>query len=289
MRSPRPHRADLHTHTTASDGRLDPVALVQKAHRAGLEALAITDHDSVDGYHAARAEAEALGITLVPGVELAAWVPTPRRLEGVHLLGYGFDPDTPVLKRAFARFRAERVTRAQRMVEKLAAAGAPVSFERVQAIAGDGVIARPHLAEALVEAGHVPTPGQAFAQYLGRDGAAFVPKNEAGPEETIGLVHEAGGLAVLAHPGPYLSPAVFRALLKAGLDGVEVVHPSHGLGVERYWRATAQRHGLIMTGGSDYHGRKPVEAERFGQMTVPLAWAERLLAPRAEASLQGAA
>jgi 3',5'-nucleoside bisphosphate phosphatase len=271
-------RADLHTHTTASDGRLAPAALVRKAHAAGLAALSITDHDTVDAYAEAQPVADELGLDLVPGVELSANVGG----RDVHLLGYGFDLGDTALRAHLARYRAERVGRAEAIVARLDALGHPVPMARVREIAGGGVIARPHLARAIVEAGHAETTQDAFARFLGEDAPAFVPKGTAGPEELVALVHGAGGVVVLAHPAEFVSLDLLARLLAAGLDGVETVHPMHGDGLTKHWRAAARRHGLLETGGSDYHGFHEADEARFGAFTVP-AYRVRPLRRAAEA------
>lgn len=258
-------RADLHTHTTASDGRFAPADLVRKAHAAGLAALSITDHDTIEAYDEALPAAEELGLDLVPGVELSANVGG----RDVHLLGYGFDLEDAALRAHLARYQAERVGRAEAIVAKLDALGHPVSMARVREIAGGGVIARPHLARAIVEAGHAETTQDAFARFLGEDAPAFVPKGTAGPEELIALVHDAGGVVSLAHPAEFVSLDLLARLLKAGLDGIETVHPMHGAGLTRHWRAAARRRGLFETGGSDYHGFSEFDEARFGAFTVP--------------------
>lgn len=270
-------RADLHTHTTASDGRLAPAELVRKAHAAGLAALSITDHDTVGAYEEAKPAAEELGIELIPGVELSANVGG----RDVHLLGYGFDLENEPLRAHLARYRAERVRRAEAIVAKLGALGHPVSIERVREIAGGGVIARPHVARALVEAGHVEAVQDAFARFLGADAPAFVPKGTAGPEELVALVHDAGGVVALAHPAEFVSLDLLARLLRAGLDGIETVHPMHGDGLTKRWRAVARRHGLFETGGSDYHGFHEADEARFGAYTVP-AYRVRALRRAAE-------
>lgn len=258
-------RADLHTHTTASDGRLAPADLVRKAHAHGLAALSITDHDSVDAYPEAQPVADELGIDLIPGVELSANV----NGRDVHLLGYGFDLENEALGTHLARYQAERRERAQLIIDKLAAIGRPVSLDRVLEISGGGVVVRPHIARALVDAGHAETMQSAFAQYIGDDGPAFVPKGTAGPGELTSLVHDAGGVCVLAHPAEFITLDLLAQLLKAGLDGIEVIHPMHGDGLTKRWRATARRHGLFETGGSDYHGYSEYDEARFGHYTVP--------------------
>ncbi len=258
--------ADLHAHTDRSDGRLSPPGLVQKAALRGLAALAITDHDSVDGLALAAPAAKEYGVRLVPGVELSANVGG----QDVHLLGYGFDPRDGGLRAHLARYRAERLDRAEAIVARLADLGAPVRMERVLRHAGAGAVGRPHVARALVEARHVPTTGQAFARYLGDDAPAFVAKGNASPAELIGLVHAAGGVCVLAHPGLWTPDALADELVRAGLDGVETVHPAHDADMQAHWEAFAAARGLLTTGGSDYHGFRPEEEERFGSFGVPV-------------------
>lgn len=265
-------RADLHTHTTASDGRLSPPGLVEKAALRGLAALSITDHDTIAAYPTARLAAERYGIELIPGVELSA----PIEGHDVHLLGYGFDLAHAGLRAHLARYRTQRLERAEEMVARLGALGAPVALDRVLTLAGGGAVGRPHVARALLEAGHVETVQDAFVRFLGDGGPAAVPKGTASPEELIALVHDAGGVCVLAHPGAWITPDVFARLLAAGLDGVEVIHPAHDEVLVEYWRIVARRHGLIETGGSDYHGFREDEEERFGAYTVPAAALERL-------------
>lgn len=265
-------RADLHTHTTCSDGRLSPPGLVEKAALRGLAALAITDHDSVEAYPLAQAAADRFGITLVPGVELSANVDGAD----VHLLGYGFDPADAGLRAHLARYRQERLERAREIVARLAALGRVVELERVLTLAGQGAVGRPHVARALVEAGHVETVQEAFERYLGNDAPAFVPKGTATPEELIGLIHAAGGVAVLAHPGHWTREATVRRLVEAGLDGIETVHPAHDENLVGYWQGMAVRYDLLQTGGSDYHGFRELDEERFGAYTVPVERLTRL-------------
>lgn len=265
-------RADLHTHTTASDGRLSPPGLVEKAALRGLAALSITDHDTLAAYPTARLAAERHGLELVPGVELSV------RAEGrdVHLLGYGFDLEHEGLRAHLARYRAERQRRAEEIVARLGMLGVPVSLGHVLALAEGGAVGRPHVARALLEAGHVGSVQEAFARFLGEGGPAAVPKGAATPEEAITLLHEAGGVCVLAHPGTSITPKVLAHLLEAGLDGIEVVHPVHDEALEAYWRDVARRHGLLETGGSDYHGFREEEEARFGTYTVPAGVVPRL-------------
>ncbi len=266
-------RADLHTHTTASDGRLSPPGLVEKAHLRGLAVLSITDHDTLAAYPTATLAAERYGIDLLPGVELSANVGGAD----VHLLGYGFDLGDAGLRDHLARYRAERHERAEEIVGRLRALGHPVELERVLALTQGGTVGRPHIARALVEAGHAETVQGAFARYIGDGAPAFVPKGKATAEELVALVHAAGGVCVLAHPGSWVQVRFAERLAAAGLDGIETVHPAHDDDLREHWRAVARRLGLLETGGSDYHGFNPRDDERFGQYTVPV---ERAVALR---------
>lgn len=265
-------RADLHTHTTASDGRLSPPGLVQKAHLRGLAALSITDHDTLAAYPTATLAAEKAGIELIPGVELSANV----HGHDVHLLGYGFDLADAGLRAHLARYREERVGRAREMVDRVTALGYPVAWERVLEIAGGGAIGRPHVARAIVEAGHAETIQGAFAAFIGDDAPAFVPKGTATPEELIALLHAAGGVCAIAHPATFVRVALVERLVSAGLDAIETVHPAHDADLQAYWRGIAHRFGLIETGGSDYHGFGEHDDERFGTYTVPAGRVRRL-------------
>ncbi len=275
-------RADLHTHTTASDGRLSPPGLVEKAHLRRIAVLSITDHDTLGAYPTAALAAERYGVELIPGVELSANVDG----DDVHLLGYGFDLGDEGLRAHLARYRDERHARASEIVDRLAALGRPVRLERVLEIAAGGAVGRPHIARALVEAGHAQTLQGAFTLYLGDGGPAFVPKGRASAEELIALVHAAGGVCVLAHPGTWVEVRFVERLVADGLDGVETVHPAHDDGLREHWRAVARRFGLLETGGSDYHGFGERDDERFGAYTVP---AERAAPLRREGTAEGLA
>jgi hypothetical protein len=253
---------DLHAHTLYSDGLLTPEAVVAHALERSLAALAITDHDSVEAVEPARLAAGS-ALELVPGIEVSS------SLDGMdlHILGYYLDPGDAELRGALARFRDERLHRAQSMVERLDALGAPVDFDEVVELAGPGVVGRPHVAEALLRAGHVETVDEAFRRFLGARGAAFVPRPAFHPERAIALIHAAGGVSVLAHPGSSVSDLVIEQLATAGLRGIEVWHPQHGAAAVRRFHALARRLGLLETGGSDYHGW-PRGAE-LGELPVP--------------------
>ncbi len=265
-------RADLHTHTHCSDGKLSPAALVAKARAFGLSALAVTDHDCIDGLAEAMAEGVACGLEVLTGVELSVTVEAVE----IHLLGYGFDPHHPGLCAYLAQFRQRRMERGAAMVDRLQALGVPLPFEAVTAQSGEGVLGRPHVARALVAHGLVSTYEDAFVRYLQDGGPAFVPKPLFPAREALDLLHEAGGLGVLAHPGHWTSDRVVMQLIREGLDGIETIHPAHDDMLTRYYQRLAREFLLLETGGSDYHGFQAVEEERLGAFSIPYPQYEKV-------------
>jgi predicted metal-dependent phosphoesterase TrpH len=255
-------RVDLHTHTVFSDGLLTPEALVGLATESGLSAIAITDHDSVDGIAAARA---AAGPTLevVPGIEIS----TSLGGSDLHVLGYYVDPTHAGLAARLRKFGEERLERVHAIVERLASLGASVSLDAVMESAGPGVVGRPHVAAALVRAGLAEDQDDAFRRFLGPRARAYVPRPALHPREAVALIDAAGGVSALAHGGSHVSDATIEELAGAGLDGVEVWHPQHGPTLIKRYRALATRLGLLETGGSDFHG--PGRGAALGEMPVP--------------------
>ncbi|GGU52971.1 PHP domain-containing protein [Streptomyces lavendofoliae] len=263
-------RIDLHTHSTASDGTDTPAGLVRAAAAAGLDVVALTDHDTTRGHAEAVAALADLDreITLVTGAELSC------RIDGVgmHMLAYLFDPEHPELARERELVRDDRVPRARGMVAKLRELGVDVTWERVAAIAGDGSVGRPHIAEALVELGVVPTVSDAFTpQWLADGGRAYVEKHELDPFTAIRLVKAAGGVTVFAHPGAAkrgrtVPEPVIAELAAYGLDGIEVDHMDHDEPTRARLRGLAADLGLLTTGSSDYHGTR--KTCRLGDFTT---------------------
>lgn len=247
-------RIDLHTHSTASDGTTTPGALVRQARAAGLDVVALTDHDTTDG-HAAAAGALPVGLSLVRGAEISC------RGGGVslHLLAYLFDAENRALANALDGLRESRVGRAERMVRMLERDGIGVSWEQVRALAG-GVVGRPHVAQALVAAGKVASVSEAFTpDWIGTHGRYWAPKLELDVVETISLVRAAGGVTVFAHPaatarGRTVDDDVIALMAQAGLAGLEVDHVDHTEAARRHLRGLAAELGLFTTGGSDFHG-----------------------------------
>lgn len=264
--------ADLHTHTTCSDGQLEPQALLDAAAQRGIHVLAITDHDTLAGWDAVH-HAAAGGLELIPGVELSVTVGEQE----IHLLGYGFDPDHVGLRSHLDWFAEARRTRVQQMVDKLQALGVDIAFEDVQQGAGGATaIGRPHVAAALAAANHVDSHDDAFERYLSREGPAFVSKPAFPVRDALDLLHAAGGIGVLAHPGHWTSGRLLHQLDRAGLDGIEVWHPSHDASLIAYYERLTRDYGLVATGGSDYHGRGPEDAAQFGTCGLSCAAWKRL-------------
>ena len=262
---------DLHTHSTASDGTLSPEALVELAAERGLSAIAITDHDTVAGVAPAQERGDALGVEVIPAVELGA------SLDGVgeiHLLGYFIDIKNKTLRDRLAWLRDERRSRGRKIVERLNDMGVSISVEQVVGIAQGGSVGRPHIARALVENGHVASMKEAFERYLKSTGPAYVKRELLSAGDAIGLVREAGGVAVLAHPCTLGRkdgelPTIIQSLMAHGLRGIEVFYSQHTSEQVRQYEELAQRFGLLVTGGSDFHGaNKPEIALGRGHTTM---------------------
>jgi predicted metal-dependent phosphoesterase TrpH len=273
-------RIDLHAHSTASDGTDSPEGLVIAAAKAGLDVVAITDHDTTAGW-APAAEAVPPGLTLVPGAELSTVSVDPRtgRRVSVHMLAYLFDPLSGALVTEQSRLRAERRTRLRAMAERMADDGLPVDPDEVMdALPADAPAGRPHLAQALVRAGTVVDVNQAFAEYLGNGRGYYLPREDTPVEAAIDMIANAGGVTVIAHPfarsrGSIITPEVLAELAARGMTGVEVDHPNHDEKTRAELRGLAGELGLVRTGSSDYHGTNksiPIGAET----THPDAFAE---------------
>lgn len=259
---------DLHTHSTASDGTQTPAVLVERAVEAGLGTVALTDHDTTLGWGEAAQAARAAGIALVPGIEISC----ARDRRSVHLLAYLPDPAHPELVAELARARESRDTRLDRMVERMAADGIPVSVGGVRAEVEDGATAgRPHIADALVRAGVVEHRDEAFDRWLGDDGPYYLPHYAPDPVRAVHVVRAAGGVPVVAHPHSRTRTGVvgedlLEEMVAAGLAGLEVGHRDHDAGAVLHLTALAARLGLLVTGSSDYHGDG--KRNRLGENTT---------------------
>ena len=273
-------KVDLHVHTTASDGMHRPAEVVRMAERERLAGLAITDHDTVAGVEEAMREGEAAGIVVVPGVEIS----TVSDGKDVHVLGYDVDWQDPVFLRRLHSIRDVREKRNAMIIERLRELGVPVTMAEVKQIAErshpDGTIGRPHIAEAMLRKGYVSSISEAFDRYLGRTGTAYVNPPRISPEEAIDWIHDAGGVAVLAHPALIGDDALVRRLIDCGFDGIEAFHADHTHEDEAMYAEAAVRRGLIVTAGSDFHGARG--GERFhaplGAKTIGIGVLERLKA-----------
>ena len=267
-------RIDMHVHSNASDGTDDPAEVVRRAVAAGLDVLALTDHDTQAGLAAARAALPA-GLTLIPGMELSC------QLYGrsVHLLGYLFDPDDPAIAAETAQVRDDRTYRARAMVARLAELGTGVTWEQVSEIAGDGVVGRPHIARALAASGAIAEPADAFTpEWIGDGGRAFVDRYAPDLTRAVTMIRTAGGVPVLAHPrspGYEIPDTVIAELAEAGLCGIEVFHFDHDHAERMRLAALARSLDLIATGGSDDHGS--FNGRGLGADVTPAQEYDRLL------------
>ncbi|MBE0476739.1 MAG: PHP domain-containing protein [Coriobacteriia bacterium] len=256
---------DLHVHSTASDGTVAPRDIVRHAAHLGLGALAIADHDSVSGLDAALDEADDAGITLVPAVELSA----SHEGRSIHVLGYFIEHTREAFLVELTRLRAARLRRAERMVEALVEAGHDLELGDVLRLADGGAVGRSHVARALVDAGHADTVEEAFRRYVGRGKPFYVPKPATPPEDTVRLIREAGGVAVLAHPGVTRVDDLIEMLAAAGLGGLEAFHGEHDAPTRERYARLARDLGLVITGGSDYHGPGQGPGCALGAAGVP--------------------
>ena len=258
---------DLHVHTTASDGVLAPAALVARAHRGGITVLSVTDHDTTAGLSEAREAAARLDIRFVTGIEITA----VERDRDVHVLGYFFDPGDRQLEAFLVGQRNDRVRRVHEIVDRLAAAGCVVDPAPIFALAEQAghSIGRPHIADALVAAGHARDRNDAFDRLLGANGCAFVPRRGPTAAEIVGVIRAAGGIASLAHPGLTRRDDLIPALARAGLTALEARHADHDAETEARYRALAAAHGLAVSGGSDFHADGDHHAGTLGSVGLP--------------------
>ena len=266
---------DLHIHSTASDGVFSPADIVRKSAAAGMTAIALADHDTVDGIAPALEAAEAFPqLKVIPCVEISTDVPAGE----VHVLGYFIDYTSPALLAALARMRNSRLERARGMVAKLRNLGYYINWERVQEIAGEGALGRPHIAQAMLEKGYINSFKEAFNRYIGRDGPAYVERDKMIPVEAVNLILENNGLPVLAHPLTISDPeSMVNEMKAAGLAGIEAYYNNYTEEEINRVVSLADKHGLITTGGSDYHGLDDSTETMIGGADVPEESVEQLI------------
>lgn len=265
-------QADLHTHTVHSDGVLTVRQLFEKTKKAGLSGLSITDHDTLSGVKEALTLAHEYKFEFMPGIEITSHVKDKE----IHLLSYNIDPNHEELNEKLNSLQKSRDKRAELIVAKLANHDINLDLDKIRNNANGAAITRPHIAKAMLDEGYIKNFKQAFDQYIGNDLPAFEEKEYFEVSEAIELVHKAGGKAVVAHPSRYVTKEEMRYMVKSGLDGIEVLHPSHNDYYIRYWRRWCIENKLIATGGSDYHGSRPYDDDNFGRWKVNIEVIEKL-------------
>jgi predicted metal-dependent phosphoesterase TrpH len=277
---------DLHIHTTASDGKFSPADIVRKAANLGLAVIAICDHDTVNGLEPALTEAASLPhLRVIPGIEVSTHAPGNE----VHILGYFIDHTDTRLQDILASLRNSRRERARAMTGRLGSLGVNIDWQRVKQIAGSGSIGRPHIAQAMLEKGHISSIKEAFTYYIGQGGPAYVERHKINPVEAVALIKKVGGLPVLAHPTTINEPEVMVShLKKAGLVGLEVYYKDYSKDERQRLARLAGKYGLIGTGGSDYHGLDDTAETLLGLADVPQKAAEALFTLAGQQALRPA-
>ncbi|RJP68392.1 MAG: PHP domain-containing protein [Ignavibacteriales bacterium] len=255
---------DLHLHTNRSDGFYSPSDIVFKAKKVGLDIISITDHDNLAGIEEATEIGKQIGIEIIPGVEIS----TDLEDREVHLLGYFIDINNDELQKYLSFFRQERFNRASRIVKKLNNQGINISFDHVVSLANNSALGRPHIATALVESGYVSNFYEAFDRFIGNNCPAFERKIHVSPQSALKLISDAGGLSFIAHPG-FIPERILMSLINYGLDGIEVLHPSHNPSQVKSYRGIVNEYCLLASGGSDFHGGKRDDENNFGKFKIP--------------------
>jgi predicted metal-dependent phosphoesterase TrpH len=256
---------DLHLHTTASDGLCDPAQLVDLAWRAGIRTMSVTDHDTVAGLEECESAATASGISFVPGIEITA----VHEGRDVHVLGYFIDRHNAAMAEFLERQRTDRVRRVVEMADKLADLGKPIDRDALRVPRAGRSVGRPLVAKALVKAGHAADVRQAFEQLIGEGKPAFMSRRGPSPSEVIGIINRAGGIASLAHPGLLKRDELIAGMIDAGMTALECFHSDHDAATTHHYLALADRHGALVSGGSDYHCDKERRKAAFGTIALP--------------------
>ncbi len=254
---------DLHMHTSHSDGFFSPAEIVRLAKDKGLETISITDHDSLNGFKAAFEEGKKLGVEVIPGLEISSDLGDRE----VHILAYFIEPDNEELERYLQFFREERYKRAIQIVKKLKNLGFDISIDDIMAVAQTSAVGRPHIAQAMLQKGLISSYYEAFNKYIGNGCPAHEKKVHLSPQSAFKIINDAGGLSFIAHPG-YMPEILIKELIEEGVDGIEVIHPSHSPQQIKYYRGIASEFFLLESGGSDFHGGKREDEKNFGKFTV---------------------
>jgi len=256
-------KVDLHIHTFYSDGFYSPEDIVSKAKERGLDTISITDHDNLAGIIEATEAGRKIGVEVIPGLEIS----TDVNDREIHVLAYFFEPDNKELERYLVFFREERLKRAIRIVDKLNTLGLSISIDDVLEKARNRAIGRPHIAEALLEKGLVSNFFEAFNKYIGNGCPANEKKVHLSPQSAFKIINDAGGLSFIAHPGS-MNESLLKDLISAGVDGIEVIHPSHSPQLHRFYKGIVNEYYLLESGGSDFHGGKREDENNLGKYTV---------------------
>jgi len=266
---------DLHIHTDFSDGLQTPEEVIDQGLALGLKAVAITDHDALEGCRVAATYARDKDIEFITGIELSA----SQTDEDIHMLGYMIDIDHQRLNETVEKFQLIRQERGKKMVERLVSLGMKIDFDAIRELAGKASVGRPHVAEAMFNRGFVLSYEEAFRKYLYVGGPVYVPKAKLTPQEAINLIHEARGLAVMAHPALTGKDDLIPIMASAGMDGLEIYHPVHKRSQRKKYRKIAEKFGLTISGGSDSHNRKGRYGD-IGEEKVPLEYLTAMKARR---------
>ena len=256
-------KIDLHSHTNYSDGFNSPKELIDKAIEKGIEVLGISDHDNLAGIEEATEYGKKVGVEIIPGVEISSDIMDRE----IHILGYFVELGNAELERYLEFFRAERLKRADRIVKKLNILGLSLKLDDVLKIARNSAVGRPHIAQAMVEGGFIGSYYEAFNKYIGNGCIAYEKKVHVSPRSAFKIISDAGGLSFIAHPG-IMPENILKELIEDGVDGIEVIHPSHTAQLVKFYRGIVNEYFLLESGGSDYHGGKREDEKNLGKFYV---------------------
>ncbi len=264
-------KVDLHTHTNYSDGFYSPRELLQKAKEAGIDTISITDHDNLAAINEAIEFGKKIGINVIPGVEIS----TDIEDKEIHILAYFIEQDNEELERYLHFFREERLKRAIRIVSKLNNLGHSITIDDVLHFANNSAVGRPHIAQAMLERGIVSNYYEAFNKFIGNNKPAYEKKVHISPQSAFKIINDAGGLTFVAHPGN-MPENILKELISAGVDGIEVIHPSHSPQLSRFYRGIVNEYFLLESGGSDFHGGKREDDKNLGNFNTSIQVVEAM-------------